>query len=145
MTLTPHHVGCAVLDMESGYSTFSHALGLARQTRPIPVESQGVSVAFLELQPDFYLELVAPQPGNSRLTAYLKAGFYHLCFLAEDVAEARRHLKERRFSPLAPFESEAFDGAECQFFVTPQGHLVELAGLTPQRFRSFFASRLRES
>jgi hypothetical protein len=60
MRTTPHHVGCAVKEMESSSATYVDALGLHKITRSFEVAKQGVSVCFLELAPCFYLELVTP-------------------------------------------------------------------------------------
>jgi catechol 2,3-dioxygenase-like lactoylglutathione lyase family enzyme len=138
----PHHVGCAVRDIESGVRTYSGSLKLARRTREFEVTSQGVSVCFLQLHEGFYLELVEPREDRAKLSEYLKFGFYHLCFLTEDVGAARVRLKERGFMALPRFSSEAFSGASCQFFVSGEGHLIELAEMRQAEFQSFFDASL---
>jgi catechol 2,3-dioxygenase-like lactoylglutathione lyase family enzyme len=140
--VTPHHVGCALRDLAAGQATYANSLGLRRKTRAFAVSSQQVSVSFLELTPGFYLELVSPADEAANLANYLKVGFYHLCFLTDDLDEARTRLKARRFSALPAFESEAFDGARCQFFVSPERHLIELAGMSPAAFDRFFAANV---
>ena len=138
--MTPHHVGCAVKTLESGLATYSQGLKLVRRSRAFDVTAQGVSVCFLELRAGFYLELVAPNAAKqTRLSSYLRHGFYHLCFLTDDMSAARAHLKERQFAALPAFTSEAFAGELCQFFVSPESHLIELAQLAPHDFESFFA------
>lgn len=139
MNPIPHHIGCAVRDIESSYSTYAGAFGLHKRTRSFDVTSQGVSVCFLELGERFYLELVTPLAADAKLASYFKVGFYHLCFLTDDLEAARSQLKTQRFSPLPAFASEAFAGAPCQFFVSPQLHLIELAQISPQDFAGFFA------
>jgi catechol 2,3-dioxygenase-like lactoylglutathione lyase family enzyme len=140
--LTPHHVGCAVSEMEDGCATYAGALGLTRKTRSFYVSSQNVHVCFLELGTRFYLELVAPSGNEAKFASFLKVGFYHLCFLVNDLAAVRDHLTDRQFSALPAFESEAFGGSPCQFFVTPQLHLVELAQMSMMDFDVFFGSHL---
>ena len=126
--------------LESGLSTYSHGLQLARRSRTFNITSQGVSVCFLKLHEGFYLELVAPiTEAQSKLSSYLRTGFYHLCFLTEDISAARAHLKKRRFVALPSFSSEAFAGELCQFFVSPESHLIELAQISPDNFLSFLA------
>jgi hypothetical protein len=132
-----------VADLEAGCRSYVDSLQLTRRTHSFLVESQGVRVCFLELAPHFYLELVSPATSRARLAPYLKVGFYHLCFLVDDLDAARERLKSRDFSSLPPFTSEAFDGARCQFFVNPQRHLIELAQLSAAHFDSLFRSHLK--
>lgn len=140
--LTAHHVGCAVRDMDAAIATYADALGLGRRTRAIAVESQAVSVCFIELQPGFYVELVAALSDQAKLGSFLKVGFYHLCFLTPDLASKRRALEDKGFYPLPAFASEAFDGNLCQFFMSPQGQMIELAEMAPEAFDAFFRANL---
>jgi len=128
--------------MQAALATYAETLMIARRSRVLTVPGQGVDVCFLELSGDFYLELVAPHAGNSRLTNYLKLGFYHLCFLTDDLSETRAHLKERGFTALPAFASEAFDGHSCQFFLGPELHLVEIAEMSGPEFKTFFTANL---
>jgi hypothetical protein len=104
-----------------------------------------VSVCFVELVDGFYLELVTPLSAEARLANYLRAGFYHLCYLVNDLGAARKHLEGRRFVALPAFASEAFAGGLCQFFVSPQGHLIELAEMSPHDFDQLFNANLRSA
>lgn len=137
--VTPHHVGCAVRDLESSCSLYADCFA-RRRTHPFMVESQGVSVVFVELAPHFYLELVNAESDVARLGPYLKTGFYHLCFLVDCLESARAGLKARGFSALPSFSSEAFDGAACQFLINSEHQLIELAEMSPSRFDTFFAT-----
>jgi catechol 2,3-dioxygenase-like lactoylglutathione lyase family enzyme len=140
---TPHHIGCAVKQLEESYATYAGALGLTRRTRAFDVASQRVRVCFVALGERFYLELITPLEGESGLAPFLRVGFYHLCFLVDDLAAAQAHLKARRFFALPVFESEAFAGRRCQFFLSPQKHLIELAEMSAQDFEAFFLANLR--
>jgi len=139
---TPHHVGCAVKRLEDTSALYADSLGLRRRTRTFDVTSQHVRVCFLQLATGFYLELVSSLDDSAKLASFLKVGFYHLCFLVDDLETARERLRSQRFSPLPTFQSEAFAGAPCQFFVTPQLHLIELAQMSPGAFAEFFAGNL---
>jgi len=139
---TPHHVGCAVQRLQNGIATYAGALGLTRRSRVFDVTSQNVQVCFLEIHDGFFLELVAPLNEQARLSSFLRSGFYHVCFLVEDLAAAEQRLRSRAFQPFPPFASEAFAGAPCQFFLTPEKHLVELAQLSSTHFRDFFHAHL---
>jgi methylmalonyl-CoA/ethylmalonyl-CoA epimerase len=142
MTGSPHHVGCAVQRLSDGVATYSGTLGLKRRSRAFDVTSQSVQVCFLELTGGFFLELVAPLDERARLSSFLRVGFYHLCFLVDDLEAARRVLRAQRFHPFPAFASEAFDGAPCQFFLTPEKHLVELAQISAGHFADFFEGHL---
>jgi catechol 2,3-dioxygenase-like lactoylglutathione lyase family enzyme len=138
---TPHHVGCAVSTLAAGLSVYADGLGLVRRTAAIEVPSQQVRVCFLELAPGFFLELIAPTNDASQLTRYLRTGFYHLCFLVENLDAAAARLSKRRFVGMPPFASEAFANRRCQFFLSPLEHLVELCETTPADFERFLATR----
>ncbi len=142
MIARPHHVGCAVHRLQDGIATYGTGLGLGRRTRAFSIASQNVDVCFLELRNGFFLELIAPLNEKARLSSFLRSGFYHLCFLVPDLEAAGRHLRARAFHPLPAFHSEAFAGGRCQFFVTPEQHLVELAEMRSAHFHDFFLSNL---
>jgi len=139
---TPHHVGCAVKDLEDSCATYAMALGLTRRTRAFDVASQHVRVCFVELADGFYLELITALDEKAKLGSVLKVGFYHLCFLVDDLYVAREHLRAQRFYALPAFESEAFAGSLCQFFLSPQAHLIELAQTSTRNFGEFFRANL---
>jgi catechol 2,3-dioxygenase-like lactoylglutathione lyase family enzyme len=142
MNAIPHHIGCAVNQLEDSCATYAFALGLRRRTRSFDVASQHVRVCFVELGNRFYLELITPLNNRANLSSFLRSGFYHLCFLVDDLDAARRQLKAQRFSALPAFESEAFAGGLCQFFLSPQQHLIELAQMSTEDFDKFFCANL---
>jgi catechol 2,3-dioxygenase-like lactoylglutathione lyase family enzyme len=135
--LTFHHVGCVVANVDAGLATYNGALGARRHSRAFDVSAQGVRVCFVELGPGSYLELIQPTTSPSHIDRYAKIGFYHLCFLVDDL-EAVTGTLGRQYVALAPFASEAFDGRRCQFLLTPERHLVELAEMTVPEFQAFF-------
>jgi len=142
MDATPHHVGCAVDQLEDSCATYAGALGLTRRSRSFEIASQHVRVCFVELGERFYLELLAPLDDQARLASFFRVGFYHLCFLVDDLGAARAHLTASGFAELPAFASEAFAGNQCQFFVSPQSHLIELAQMSQHAFADFFSANL---
>jgi hypothetical protein len=142
MNLTPHHIGCAVNQLESSCETYTSALDLKRRTCAFNIASQHVRVCFVELGNRFYLELITPLNDKAKLSSFLRIGFYHLCFLVDDLSAARERLKAQRFCALPVFESEAFAGNLCQFFLSPQEHLIELAQMSAKDFDDFFCANL---
>jgi len=89
-----------------------------------------------------FLELIAALDDRSRLASFLRVGFYHLCFLVDDLGMARHELSTRKFVALPPFASEAFGGRFCQFFFTPHRHLIELAEMSVSDFGDFFGTNV---
>lgn len=142
MNATPHHVGCAVRQISESAITYARAFGLLRRTRTFDVMSQGVRVCFVELRERFYIELVEPLANPMVLSNFMKVGFYHLCFLVDDLGETRAFLKAQRFTAMNPFQSEAFDGGVCQFFLNPQLQLIEIAQVSATHFEEFFLKNL---
>jgi len=138
----PHHIGCAVKQLEDSCATYAAALGLNRRSRSFDVVSQQVRVCFVELGSGFYLELISPLNERAKLASFLQTGFYHLCFLVEDLGRAREHLRSHRYVALPAFDSEAFAGNICQFFLSPQKHLIELAQMSTGEFNGFFSENL---
>ena len=134
-----HHTGCAVLDIDAALHSYT-ALGLVERTRVFDVTSQDVKVVFVHVAPGVYIELIQGSSASSPVDRYVGAGFYHLCFLVENLDATVKDLSTRGFSPLRKFESEAFDGNTCRFVVTPENHLIELAEMAPTDFASFFAA-----
>ena len=142
MNAIPHHLGCAVNSLEDGCATYGGALGFRRRSRQFEIKSQQVSVCFIELRDSFYLELIKPLNDNAKLARFLGVGFYHLCFLVEDLGAAQERLRDEHFFALPAFESEGFDGCLCQFFLNPQMHLIELAQMSMHDFRVFFSANI---
>lgn len=142
MNPTPHHIGCAVNQLEASCDTYACALGLKRRTCSFDIASQHVRVCFVELGNRFYLELITPLNDKAKLSSFLGIGFYHLGFLVDDLSAVRERLKAQRFFALPAFESEAFAGSPCQFFLSPQGHLIELAQMSAEDFDDFFCANL---
>ena len=126
-------------DLDAALHSYT-ALGLVEHTRVFDVTSQEVKVVFLHVAPGVYIELIQGTSPTSPVERYVGAGFYHLCFLVEDLDATVRDLSTRGFSPLRKFASEAFDGNRCRFVVTPENHLIELAEMAPATFAAFFAA-----
>ena len=142
---TPHHVGCAVEAIETSYANYGPVLGLTRRTREIEVADQGVQVCFVELREGFFLELVAPTREHKKFASYLKTGFYHLCFLVEDLEVQAAQLLTAGFHQLPSFTSEAFAGARCQFLMSPGDiHMIELAEMSTADFQAHFERNLAD-
>jgi len=135
-----HHTGCAVRDLEASLRAYADLLGPRRRSRVFDVTSQKVRVCFLELAPGVHLELIEGVGERSPVERFTGTGFYHLCFLVDDLAAARDRL-EQRFLAMPPFASEAFDGHRCQFLMNADRHWIELAEMAPEAFARFFEAQ----
>ena|SRR5688572_5465281 len=144
MNATPHHVGCAVAHLDDAVNMYARALDVQRMTRAFDISSQHVRVRFVELSNGLYLELISPVDSRARLASFMRAGFYHMAFLVDDLGRARSHLRAQGLFDLPLFESEAFNGRPCQFFQTPQQHLIELVEMSSADFAGFFNAHLSE-
>lgn len=128
--------------IEESLRTYSSTLGFQRHSKLFDVASQHVRVCFIELEPGIYLELVKPTKSGTPIEQFIKVGFYHVCFLVQDLKAAVDFFRDQQLVGLTPFASEAFDGHQCQFLISPQRQLIELAEMTRQSFNSFFESTL---
>lgn len=125
-----HHVGCLVRNLDSAVVTFSQLLGQT-PTDLRYVARQQVTVCFLPLGTDGYLELVCPGPEARGLLQLLDNGnnYYHLAFIVADIESQVEALLTQGFELVTTFHSEAFQGALCAFLRTPTNELVELIDL----------------
>lgn len=137
-----HHIGCAVRDLEASLVHYRALLGSPPCSRVFDIPGQHVRVCFVELSPGSYLELIEGGEA-SPVGRYLAAGFYHLCFLVDDLDAAVASLvgtgRNSGWRPMPAFDAPAFGGHRLRYIVTPELHLVEFAEMAPSEFADFFA------
>ena len=123
-----HHVGCAVPSIEEGLKPYTQALGFSRVSPIIEVTGQQVRVCFIETAPGVFIELVQGLGENSPVSSFLKRRqyFYHVCYSTPNVRATVEHLAANGFNRLSVFTSEAFNGTDCAFLLSPEMALVEL-------------------
>jgi hypothetical protein len=124
-----HHVGCLVANLEEALAGYVSGPLAQPVTQPLQISAnQRVRVAFVGEPQETLIELVEPGPDNGFLQKLLKRGitFYHLGYLAEDLPAAEERFLESGAHVVARFQSEAFDGRECVFFLTVGGQMIEL-------------------
>jgi catechol 2,3-dioxygenase-like lactoylglutathione lyase family enzyme len=134
-----HHVGCAVANLDASLAHYARLLGPRRRSPVYAVIAQGVQVCFIELAPGSYLELISATASPSPIDRYVRTGFYHLCFTVDALRAAVAGLGPK-FRALPSFRSEAFADRRCQFVVTPELHLIELAEISADDFAATFAA-----
>jgi hypothetical protein len=123
-----HHVGCLVQTVEGALPGYA-ALGYKVSGEAgVSLASQKVRVCFLSAGSGTLIELVQPAEDNRFLRRMLGKGvnFYHLGFLCSDLGLTLDAMTSQGGRVLIRFESEAFEGRECVFVLTPLGQMMEL-------------------
>jgi len=126
--LTLHHVGCLVQTIEGALDSYS-AMGFkVSGGAGVNVGSQKVRLCFLSAGSGTLIELVEPAEDNRFLRRLLGKGvnFYHLGFQCSDLDLTLDTMTRQGGRILIRFHSEAFEGRECVFVLTPLGQMVEL-------------------
>src|ERR1043166_4037771 len=116
-----HHVGCVVRSIEKAASFYRPIASGLSET--FVISSQGVRVAFLELSPGSYLELVEPDQSDSIVASLLnkRFNFYHIGLLTDSFDDACESLEANGHVSYGAFESEAFEMRRCAFLGSPLG------------------------
>lgn len=112
--LTLHHFGIAVPQIEPAAELYVGRFGYTVESPIIHDPRQTAFVQFLRLPGDsIYLELVAPDGPESKLSASVKrgGGLNHLCYRVADIEETVRELREKQMTILCePVAATAFPG-----------------------------------
>jgi hypothetical protein len=128
-----HHAGCLVSDIEAARNRYM-SIGLFGPASPIfDVTSQRVRVCFIGDVEGPCLELVQTLSVEGALAAMVKkrVTFYHAAYMTSDFREASAQLTNRGLRLVTEFESEAFGGRMCGFFLDEDGVLFELIESPP--------------
>jgi methylmalonyl-CoA/ethylmalonyl-CoA epimerase len=128
-----HHIGCVVQSIESYLKLCIDPLALTDISPVYEVGSQAVRVCFVRLSSGSFLELVEPSGPSSPVEALRKrgGGYYHLCFLVEDIDVSAEELTKKGYIKKGIFASGSIEWGRCCFLLNPYGHLVELAERLP--------------
>jgi len=129
MELNLHHAGMAVKNVHEA-SAFYVGMGYELMSQVIHDPIQTAYVQFLKLPEDqVYLELVAPDRADSKLSNALQegGGLNHLCYSTEDIEAACEDMRTAGFFLIsAPVGAVAFAGRRVAWFRGPNRLLVEL-------------------
>ena len=128
MRLTLHHVGCLVENIPAALAAYPEACFAAGASEPVLVRSQKVRVCFLPSGNGTFIEFVEPEKDNVSLIRMLRRGvtYYHAGYFCRDLEECVRDFLAAGARELTRFASEAFEGRQCVFIVTPQRQMIEL-------------------
>lgn len=123
-----HHVGTLVDDMENAVTNYKNIFGQNCASPVIYIESQKVSVCFIRIADNSFIELVQSRSEDSKVFNLLKkrVTYYHIGYKTDDIEVAVAELEEMGFRAMEYFYSEAFEGKRCIFLFSPEAHLFEL-------------------
>jgi methylmalonyl-CoA/ethylmalonyl-CoA epimerase len=134
-TLHLHHVGIAVPDIASAANRYRDRYGYEHASEPIHDPAQQAYVQFFRLPGDqTYLELVAPDGPDSRLSGAAKNGesLHHLCYSTENIEAACAGLRKQGLTLVrAPVSAVAFRGRRIAWLMGRDRMLTELVEKGP--------------
>ncbi len=135
MGLSLHHVGVTVRDVPEAAARYCR-LGYEPRTEIVHDPEQTVYAQFLKLPGDrAYLELVAPDREDSKLSGALRkgGGLNHVCFATEDIETACERLSSEGFFLISsPVSAVAFPGRRVAWLMGPDRVLIELVERGPE-------------
>lgn len=123
-----HHIGIATNCIEK---TAEYYLGAGyTMTEKTYDPLQDVNIVFLSKDDMPMIELLEPGSGNSPVSKILeKSGVspYHMCYRVDNLEEAMKELKKKRFLPLArPVQAVALENKKICFLFNKEVGLIEL-------------------
>jgi methylmalonyl-CoA/ethylmalonyl-CoA epimerase len=131
-----HHVGILVRDIPQASAEYVSRYGYQIKSDIIHDPVQTAFVQFLQLAGDSsYLEFVAPDRPESKLTNALKkgGGVNHVCYATDDILLACRQLEESgMFLIQAPLPAVAFPGRRIAWLMGSDQALTELVEQSPE-------------
>lgn len=123
-----HHIGLLVEDLNFSIQQYTLLFGEKNMSKVYNINSQEVSVCFVKIGDNNYIELVQPQGENSIVSKLLKkrTSYYHMGYKVSDILDTVSKLESLNYKILNFFNSEAFNGKKCVFLFSPEAHLIEL-------------------
>lgn len=123
-----HHVGELVEDIDAAILSYKLLFGERNISEKFYISSQGVNVCFVNVGNNGFIEIIQPCNENTRFNKMFKKGisYYHVAYLSDNFDKIRETLCALNYKNFNEFSSEAFKDSRCQFFYSPEGHLIEL-------------------
>ena len=124
------HAGIVVRDLARGFQSIKNLLPITSATKRFDDEQLGVSVQFVRDEDGVVFELIAPLGSNSPVAkiASSRSGVINqFAYRVEDLSGAGNYFRSNGATPTsAPKRAIAFGGALVQFYLVPEGFIVEL-------------------
>jgi methylmalonyl-CoA/ethylmalonyl-CoA epimerase len=125
-----HHVGIVVENIDRAAAEYAIRYGYECRTGAIHDPRQQAHVQFLALPGDAaYLEMVAPDGPDSKLTGALAkgGGLHHLCYSTADIEATCTALRRSGMTLVRhPVPAVAFNGRRIAWLMGRDRHLIEL-------------------
>ncbi|MEM7508099.1 MAG: VOC family protein [Pseudomonadota bacterium] len=130
------HVSLNVADFEGALDWYTRVLGLEVEVAWQVSALDGKNLAYLTLNGNRVLEIVAADPNGTGLRRaatfgqhFGRTGFGHLCFATESVDRTMALLRARGVEPFLQAETFPLDGTDYErriaFVQDPEGNVVE--------------------
>ena len=124
------HVGIVVRDLEQGFQSIRAFLPITLTTDRFDDQRLGVSVQFVRDESGVVFELIAPIGSSSpvaKIAASRSGVINQFAYCVENLSMAADYFRSNGAIPTAaPKPAVAFGGAFVQFFLAPEGFIVEL-------------------
>jgi methylmalonyl-CoA/ethylmalonyl-CoA epimerase len=128
--LSLHHVAFLVRNVAEAASFYTQRFGYSPATEIVHDPKQTAHVQFFKLPGDrVYLELIAPDRADSKLTNALEkgGGLNHVCYATDDIEMTCEQLRAQGlFLIQAPTSAVAFAGRRIAWMMGRDRMLVEL-------------------
>lgn len=123
-----HHTGVLVNNLQESILNYSLLFGAQAISKIHDIKSQQITVCFVKISDDVYLELIQPNEGNTNFDKFFKKGinFYHIGFKCFDFEKTFENLLKNDFRHISTLCSEAFDNKRCAFFMSNELHVIEI-------------------
>ena len=130
MNLRLHHVGMLVENIEKESQVYQNRFGYETKSDVVHDPAQTALVQFFKLaQDDVYLEFVAPDGPESKLSNALHKGIrlHHLCYSTDCLEQSCAELRSKGMTQIqAPQNAVAFPGRRIAWLIGRDRLLIEL-------------------
>lgn len=124
------HIGIVARDIEKAIFDTAEIFNLVRFSETIIDELQDVKAVFGQAETGYIFEFLEPLSENSPVANSLNKSsnlFHHVAFRTPDISCSTEMIREKRGMQIGePKPGIAFDNSLIQFFLLPDGWLIEL-------------------
>jgi hypothetical protein len=127
MNFEIHHFAYLTDNMDFSIKEFN-SLGFDLEGPIFDISSQKVNVCFLKNSNNIRYELVMPYKDNSTLNKLILSGvkLYHVGYIVSSIELVSSYLISEGYYQINTFNSEAFSGNKCAFYISSSKNLIEL-------------------